>query len=225
VGNGGVSRPWRSARTFAILFAVGLLLTSCSTAGTTTLGSPSPSSSPAAATLASSASYDPSTEPIVQTVKLVTPAVVTVTSRLGSASGSFGAFGGTAASEAIGTGFIVRSDGIILTNAHVVEGATGVTVAVGYALDLTGGPSVTSGIISSVQRTVQAQDASGAVRTYRDVLQTDAALNPGNSGGPLVTLDGKVVGVNVAGSTQAENIGFAVAIDAAKPLLDSVSVA
>jgi S1-C subfamily serine protease len=103
--------------------------------------------------------------------------------------------------------------------------ATWPSVAVGYALDLTGGPSVTSGIISSVQRTVQAQDASGAVRTYRDVLQTDAALNPGNSGGPLVTLDGKVVGVNVAGSTQAENIGFAVAIDAAKPLLDSVSVA
>jgi S1-C subfamily serine protease len=167
---------------------------------------------------------------------------------------------------------VVRSDGIILTNAHVVEGAADVTVtlpdgrqlpatvlatdsehalavlditatglsvlslgdsssvvvgerviAVGYALDLTGGPSVTSGIISSVRRTIQAQDASGAVRTYRDVLQTDAALNPGNSGGPLVTLDGEVVGINVAGSTQAENIGFAIAIDAAKALLESAA--
>jgi S1-C subfamily serine protease len=93
-------------------------------------------------------------------------------------------------------------------------------VAIGYALDLSGGPTVTSGIISSLQRTIQVQDPSeGSVRTYRDILQTDAALNPGNSGGPLVTLDGRVVGVNVAGSSQAENIGFAITINAAKSLM------
>jgi serine protease Do len=167
----------------------------------------------------------------------------------------------------VGTGFIVRSDGFILTNHHVIESATSVTVsladgrklgarvlatddardlavlkidaqslptvtlgdsstvavgqrvvAIGYALDLSGGPTVTSGIISSLQRTIQVQD-QGSVRTYRDILQTDAALNPGNSGGPLVTLDGQVVGVNVAGSSQAENIGFAITINAAKSLV------
>jgi len=96
-------------------------------------------------------------------------------------------------------------------------------VAVGYALDLSGGPTVTSGITSSTQRTVQGQDSTGEVRTYRDVLQTDAALNPGNSGGPLVTLDGEVVGISAAGTTQAENIGFAIAIDVAEPLLESAT--
>jgi serine protease Do len=97
-------------------------------------------------------------------------------------------------------------------------------VAIGYALSLSGGPTVTSGIISSLARTIQVQDPEagfpGRVRTYEDVLQTDAALNAGNSGGPLLTLDGKVVGVNAAGTTEAENIGFAIAIDAAKPLIE-----
>lgn len=96
-------------------------------------------------------------------------------------------------------------------------------IAVGYALSLEGGPTVTSGIISSLERTIRVQDSSGVspgVRTYSDVLQTDAALNEGNSGGPLVTLDGEVIGVNAAGSALAENIGFAIAIDAAKPLIE-----
>jgi serine protease Do len=86
-------------------------------------------------------------------------------------------------------------------------------IAVGYALSLEGGPTVTSGIISSLERTIRVQDSSGVspgVRTYSDVLQTDAALNEGNSGGPLVTLDVAL----------AENIGFAIAIDAAKPLIE-----
>jgi serine protease Do len=96
-------------------------------------------------------------------------------------------------------------------------------VAIGNALDLQGGPTVTSGILSSLARTIQVQDASTAgqtsVKTYTDVLQTDAALNSGNSGGPLVTLDGEVIGVNAAGNAQAENVGFAIAIDVAKPLI------
>ena len=92
-------------------------------------------------------------------------------------------------------------------------------IALGYALALPGGPTVTSGIISSLARTVQASDpnAAGGVRTYQDALQTDAAINPGNSGGPLVDLTGNVVGINTAGNNQAENIGFAISIDAAKP--------
>src|SRR5207253_609455 len=88
-------------------------------------------------------------------------------------------------------------------------------IALGYALALPGGPTVTSGIVSALARTVRAQDPNGpngqpVVRTYQDALQTDAAINPGNSGGPLVDLVGNVVGINTAGSEQAENVGFAI---------------
>jgi S1-C subfamily serine protease len=95
-------------------------------------------------------------------------------------------------------------------------------VAIGYALGLSGGPTVTSGIISSLERTVQAQDPGGnGTRTYRNVLQTSAAINPGNSGGPLVDLNGNVIGVNSAGVNSADNIGFAIGIDAALPFIHS----
>jgi S1-C subfamily serine protease len=99
-------------------------------------------------------------------------------------------------------------------------------VAVGYALALPGGPTVTSGIISALQRTVQAQDPNGGAggqpitRTYQDVMQTDAAINPGNSGGPLLDLAGNVIGINTAGNESAQNIGFAIAINAARPIIE-----
>ena len=54
---------------------------------------------------------------------------------------------------------------------------------------------------------------------YTDTIQTDAAINPGNSGGPLVDLAGNVVGINSAGANQAENVGFAIQIDSAKPTI------
>jgi len=93
-------------------------------------------------------------------------------------------------------------------------------VAIGYALDLSGGPTVTSGIISSLDRTINVGSSStGTARSYEGLLQTDAALNHGNSGGPLVTLDGRVIGVNVAGGDGVENIGFAIPIETATPLL------
>ena len=96
-------------------------------------------------------------------------------------------------------------------------------VAIGYALGLDGGPTVTSGIISSLERTVQAQDpnTSGGVRTYRNILQTSAAINPGNSGGPLVDLNGDVIGISTAGVSSADNIGFAISIDAARSFIES----
>jgi serine protease Do len=96
-------------------------------------------------------------------------------------------------------------------------------VAIGYALGLDGGPSVTSGIISSLERTVQAQDpnVTGGVRTYDNALQTSAAINPGNSGGPLVDLQGRVVGIDTAGMSSADNIGFAISIDVAKSFIAS----
>jgi S1-C subfamily serine protease len=93
-------------------------------------------------------------------------------------------------------------------------------VALGYALALQGGPTVTSGIVSALNRVVRASDPNFHTRTYTHVIQTDAAINPGNSGGPLVNLAGQVVGINTAGAQQAENIGFAIAIDAAKPTID-----
>jgi serine protease Do len=94
-------------------------------------------------------------------------------------------------------------------------------VALGFALALEGGPSVTSGIISALGRTITAGDSAGSSRTYEDLIQTDAAINPGNSGGPLVDLAGRVVGINTAGvqAASAENIGFAIAVDRAKAVI------
>lgn len=100
-------------------------------------------------------------------------------------------------------------------------------VAIGNALALDGGPTVTAGVISALGRTVQepAEDNSNTAGPYLfDVIQTDAAINPGNSGGPLVNLDGQVIGINtmVAGSTgssqQAQGIGFAISINTAMPI-------
>jgi serine protease Do len=91
-------------------------------------------------------------------------------------------------------------------------------IAIGNALDLTGGPTATEGIVSALNRTIDTSD--GEHLTH--LLQTDAAINPGNSGGPLLTLDGKVVGINSAGSQSAQNIGFAIAIDTARPIVEQL---
>jgi serine protease Do len=175
---------------------------------------------------------------------------------------------------AVGTGFIVTANGLIVTNYHVVEGARSITVklsdgtqhaarvvkadaagdlavlkieatglptlqlgnsstalagqsvvAIGYALGLEGSPTVTTGIVSSTGRTIQVQDdgAPGGpvVRTYSNVLQISAAINSGNSGGPLLDLRGRVIGINTAGSSSAQNIGFAIPIDQARSLIAS----
>jgi serine protease Do len=92
-------------------------------------------------------------------------------------------------------------------------------VAVGNALALPGGPTATAGIISALDRTI---DVNTGER-LDNLLQTDAAINPGNSGGPLLNPDGEVVGINTAGAQLAENIGFAIAIDGAKPVLEQLA--
>jgi S1-C subfamily serine protease len=212
-------------------------------------------------------------DPVVALVERVRPAVVNVTTDTIDQS-AFGQGGG----RGVGTGFIIRADGIIVTNYHVVEGAQRITVitpdpdaqrynarviggdaaadlavlkieaqglptvplgrsgdlklgeqvvAIGYALALQGGPTVTTGIVSALGRSIDVTDPNcrdackDGSRTYSDVIQTDAAINPGNSGGPLLNLAGEVVGINSAGTLSAENIGFAISIDTAKPTIDA----
>jgi S1-C subfamily serine protease len=93
-------------------------------------------------------------------------------------------------------------------------------VAIGNALALQGGPTVTAGVVSATGRDEQEPpNASGSAATLYDLIQTDAAINPGNSGGPLVNMQGEVVGVNTLGTTQAQGIGFAISIDSAKPII------
>jgi putative serine protease PepD len=189
----------------------------------------------------------------------VEPAVVAI-SQTGFTPGNLGGVEPTAGA---GTGMVISPDGLILTNAHVVNGATSIkvkfvddptewsadvisidpnadvafirvrggknfptvtlgtssrlqvgddVVAIGNALALKGGPTVTEGIVSATGRRLDT-DQGG---TIDNAIQTDAAINPGNSGGPLVNSNGEVVGMNTAIAGEAQNIGFAIPIDSIK---------
>ncbi len=82
--------------------------------------------------------------------------------------------------------------------------------------------SVSVGVVSGLSRSIVASDIYGNSEYLNEVIQTDAAINPGNSGGPLLNLDGEVVGVNVATSEGADNIGFALPAHLVKQVVDSV---
>ena len=82
--------------------------------------------------------------------------------------------------------------------------------------------TVSTGVISGLQRSVVASGGGGGPETLQELIQTDAAINPGNSGGPLLNLRGEVIGINTAIARGAENIGFAIPIDKAKRDLESV---
>jgi S1-C subfamily serine protease len=204
----------------------------------------------------------------------VLPSVVSVSATSTRISPFFGPEVGSSV-VASGTGIIVSKSGEVITNAHVVSGASSITVtldeaskplpaslvgasaaqdlallqvrgvtdltpamlansnstvvgdsvlAVGYALGLAGGPTVTEGIISALDRSVATVTASGQKVTLRGMLQTDAAISSGNSGGPLVNAAAQVVGVNTmvatsSGSTTAQNIGFAIPSATVRSLL------
>jgi len=92
-------------------------------------------------------------------------------------------------------------------------------VAVGNALALPGGPTATQGIISALNRTIDTNNGEHLAK----LIQTDAAINPGNSGGPLLNAQGQVIAINTAGATDAENVGFAIALDTAKPILEELA--
>ena len=85
-------------------------------------------------------------------------------------------------------------------------------IAIGHALGLPGGPTVSKGVVSALGRSIQVD----AQTTMVDLIQTDAAINPGNSGGPLVNAKGEVIGINTAGFLGSQAIGFAINIDDAK---------
>ena len=91
-------------------------------------------------------------------------------------------------------------------------------IAVGHALALPGGPTVTRGIVSALDRSIR--ESNGAL--LRNLIQTDAAINPGNSGGALLDAAGNVVGVNTAIAGEAQNIGFAIAITPARSILEQL---
>ena len=187
----------------------------------------------------------------------VEPSVVSIQTTSGIIDGQAGA----------GTGIILTSDGLALTNAHVVGGLPDIQVgifdgtqaeatlvgsfpeedialiqiqgrddlipaelgssdalqvgseviAIGNALNLGGRPTVTLGIVSALNRRLEAEGIS-----LEGLIQTDAAINPGNSGGPLVNAAGQVVGVNTAIIGDAQSIGFAIAIDQVKPLIEEI---
>lgn len=91
-------------------------------------------------------------------------------------------------------------------------------VAIGNALgEYTN--SVSIGIISGLNRKIEATDGNNVKEILDGVIQTDAAINPGNSGGPLVTTDGKVVGINVATVVGSSNISFSIPVDSIKEIL------
>jgi S1-C subfamily serine protease len=93
-------------------------------------------------------------------------------------------------------------------------------VAVGSPLWIESGPTVTSGIVSALGRSME----QPGLPMLHNMIQTDAAINPGNSGGPLLNLRGQVVGINTAVITSAHGIGFAISSDIAKPVLRELIV-
>jgi putative serine protease PepD len=90
-------------------------------------------------------------------------------------------------------------------------------IAIGNALNLGGEPTVTRGIVSATDRDLTTQGV-----TLQGLIQTDAAINPGNSGGPLVNAAGQVVGVNTAIVADAQNLGFSIAIDRARSIIEAL---
>ncbi|MCU1345391.1 MAG: hypothetical protein JWL70_1657 [Acidimicrobiia bacterium] len=198
----------------------------------------------------------------------VEPSVVSIETIITAQRGRF-----TQTGQAAGSGIVLTTSGEILTNAHVVSGATKITVklqgdstgraatligadpnndlallkidpssdlvaaplgdstkvnvgddvvAIGNALALEGGPTVTKGIVSALGRSIETEEGS-----LSGLIQTDASISSGNSGGPLVNASGQVIGINTAvaassGTTNAENIGFVIPISKALPIVQQL---
>jgi len=94
-------------------------------------------------------------------------------------------------------------------------------IAIGNPLGLEFQRTVTSGIISALNRTISIETENGS-NYMEDLIQTDASINPGNSGGPLLNAKGEVVGINTIKVSSAEGMGFAIPINIAKPIVDKL---
>ena len=92
-----------------------------------------------------------------------------------------------------------------------------IAIAIGNPLGLEFQKSVTQGIISGLERTIQTEKSN-----MTGLMQTDASINPGNSGGPLLNEKGQVIGINTAKASQAEGLGFAIPINTAKPIVEQI---
>lgn len=201
----------------------------------------------------------------VEISKKVGPSVVGITSQVENV---FSIFGTSTTSEGSGSGIIISADGYIVTNNHVIDGATKVTVtlntgseyeakvigkdektdlavikivpkealtvaelgdsskiqvgekavAIGNPLGLEFFGSTTQGIISAVNRTITVENKT------MNVIQTDAAINAGNSGGALVNSYGQVIGINAVkiSSSTVEGMGFAIPISEATPIISDL---
>lgn len=222
------------------------------------------STAPASSAVTTSATVASAGASVPDVIAAVQASVVTidVTSSATTRSGR------TVQQSGAGTGFVIDADGLIATNAHVVEGATSVTVtlsdgsqaqgtvvgadasadlavvridrtgltpvtvgsstalrvgdeviAIGNALGLGGTPTATMGIVSALGRSITTDSGT----SYQDLVQIDAPINPGDSGGPVVDAAGRVIGIASAGTTSAENIGFAIPIDTALPILRTLA--
>jgi putative serine protease PepD len=200
---------------------------------------------------------------VAEVLKKIQPSVVTIIALTET---------GMDQGRGTGTGVVITSDGDILTNDHVVDGAdsvfvlfagdteptpatviavdagndlallhvdqTGLTpavfadpdsidigdevVAVGFALDLDGGPTVTRGIVSALNRTIVSGDGA-----LDGLIQTDTAISSGNSGGPLVNTRGQVIGINTAvfqssSEVAANNVGFSISVAEALPVIEEL---
>ena len=218
-----------------------------------------------------SSSFSEESASIEDVANKLSPSVVSIVTKSQS---SYGRYSISRETQGAGTGIIVSSNGYILTNTHVVDGASTVSVvlydgtsydsaeviatdplndiaflkidgadnltaaelgdsktlnigqqviAIGNALGQYQN-SVTSGIISGTNRTITASssDSSTDTETLTDMIQTDASINSGNSGGPLVNAKGQVIGINTAVDSSAQGIGFAIPIGAAKGMLSEI---
>jgi len=218
---------------------------------------------------------------ITTAVERVAPAVVTVQTETVERVPAdvyeqfFGGRSGIRNTPGLGSGFIVRADGVIVTNAHVVNGATRIFVAmrdgtrydarllgkdetndlavikidarnlpvapIGNSSDLLVGewaiaigspfgfllantePSVTAGVVSGIGRNLAAE--SGGAGVYVDMIQTDASINRGNSGGPLINALGEVIGVNssiFSAGGGSIGLGFAIPINRAQRVTEDL---
>ncbi len=196
----------------ALLLIAGLVLAACTSAPSVKTSS---ASSPPTATPAlpsASGTYDPNADPVVQVVQKVAPAVVNVTTRTLSQD----VIGDSAPGKAVGTGFIIRSDGFIVTNFHVVEGALTIKVTLPAPDSRTFGARVVGG--DSEHDLAILHVAATGLPTVP--MGDSNQLELGERVIALVDLDGNVVGINTAGAGQAENVGFSIAIDAAKPIIN-----